>query len=218
MDVYLGSMGCLQLKITTCTSSRYECLHDYYFHLFSMYLNLLLKKAHNAFWMQKYHPTRIITLTYQPFVLATTVIFTYHEANVNTRVRNLAGYMLFFLTSFGVIIVSPANYCLQTHKWSSLICSCSGSWMFCLQEVVELPHSLVSVSLLLLLGLLMVMFKVGWRVISLWCAQSSSRYHLRRFFFLERFKKHILKCRLTYMSIHFIIFSPSLLDWLHQER
>jgi len=67
--------------------------------------------------MQKYHPTRIIiiiiiiiiTLTYQPFVLATTAIFTYHEAKVNTRLRNLAGYMLFFLSSFGVIIVSPAD-------------------------------------------------------------------------------------------------------------
>jgi hypothetical protein len=33
--------------------------------------------------MQKYHPTRIITLTYQPFVLARTAIFTYHEAKVN---------------------------------------------------------------------------------------------------------------------------------------
>ncbi|KAG2646081.1 hypothetical protein PVAP13_2KG485400 [Panicum virgatum] len=53
----------------------------------------------------KYHPTRIITLTYQPFVLATTAIFTYHEAKVNTRLRNLAGYMLFFLSSFGVIIL-----------------------------------------------------------------------------------------------------------------
>ncbi|XP_066394996.1 equilibrative nucleotide transporter 3-like isoform X2 [Miscanthus floridulus] len=63
-------------------------IEDYYVYLFP-----------------KYHPTRIITLTYQPFVLATTAIFTYHEAKVNTRVRNLAGYMLFFLSSFGVIIL-----------------------------------------------------------------------------------------------------------------
>lgn len=76
--------------------------------------------------MQKYHPTRIITLTYQPFVLATTAIFTYHEAKVNTRVRNLAGYTLFFLSSFGVIIVSLliTAYKHITHAWSSLICSC----------------------------------------------------------------------------------------------
>jgi len=144
-------------------------IEDYYVYLFPVWMSTWLlfpsvfhvpwfagKKARinwfDAFWMQKYHPTRVITLTYQPFVLATTAIFTYHEAKVNTRVRNLAGYMLFFLSSFGVVIVSPANYCLRTHKWSSLICSCSGSWMFCLQEVVELPHSLVSVSLLLLLA------------------------------------------------------------------
>lgn len=59
--------------------------------------------------MQKYHPTRVITLTYQPFVLATTAIFTYHEAKVNTRLRNLAGYTLFFLSSFAAIIVSTTD-------------------------------------------------------------------------------------------------------------
>lgn len=36
-----------------------------------------------------YHPTRVVTLTYQPFVLSTTAIFTYHETKVNTRLRNL---------------------------------------------------------------------------------------------------------------------------------
>ncbi|KAK3127368.1 hypothetical protein QOZ80_7AG0572290 [Eleusine coracana subsp. coracana] len=58
-----------------------------------------------VFLFPNYHPTRIITLTYQPFVLATTAIFTYHEAEINTRVRNLAGYILFFMSSFGVIIL-----------------------------------------------------------------------------------------------------------------
>ncbi|KAK3125354.1 hypothetical protein QOZ80_7BG0603780 [Eleusine coracana subsp. coracana] len=58
-----------------------------------------------VFLFPNYHPTRIITLTYQPFVLATTAIFTYHEAEVNTRVRNLAGYILFLMSSFGVIIL-----------------------------------------------------------------------------------------------------------------
>jgi hypothetical protein len=109
--------------------------------------------------MQKYHPTRIITLTYQPFVLATTSIFTYHEAKVNTRVRNLAGYMLFFLSSFGVIIVSP-DFTVYKHIHDlHLFVLARDSWMFCLQEVVELPHLLVSVSLLLLSVWQMVMFK-----------------------------------------------------------
>lgn len=66
-----------------------------------------------AFCIQKYHPTRVVTLTYQPFVLATTAIFTYHEAKVNTRLHNLAGYTLFFLSSFAVIIVSMTN-CIGT--------------------------------------------------------------------------------------------------------
>jgi len=58
---------------------------------------------------QKYHPTRVITLTYQPFILTTTAIFTYHEAKVNTRMRNLAGYILFFLSSFAATILNVAT-------------------------------------------------------------------------------------------------------------
>ncbi|XP_052163528.1 equilibrative nucleotide transporter 3-like isoform X2 [Oryza glaberrima] len=56
-----------------------------------------------------YHPTRVVTLTYQPFVLGTTAIFTYHEAKVNTRLRNLAGYTLFFLSSFAAIVLDVAT-------------------------------------------------------------------------------------------------------------
>ncbi|RLM86217.1 equilibrative nucleotide transporter 3-like [Panicum miliaceum] len=67
-------------------------IEDYYIYLF-----------------QKYHPTRVVTLTYQPFVLATISIFTYHEAKVNTRLRNLAGYTLFFLSSFAAIVLDVAT-------------------------------------------------------------------------------------------------------------
>ncbi|PUZ72452.1 hypothetical protein GQ55_2G395700 [Panicum hallii var. hallii] len=67
-------------------------IEDYYIYLFP-----------------KYHPTRVVTLTYQPFVLATTTIFTYHEAKVNTRLRNLAGYTLFLLSSFAAIILDVAT-------------------------------------------------------------------------------------------------------------
>jgi hypothetical protein len=55
----------------------------------------------------------MITLVYQPFVLTTTALFAYHEAKINTRMRNLARYMLFFLSSFGVIVVSLAEYHLS---------------------------------------------------------------------------------------------------------
>jgi solute carrier family 29 (equilibrative nucleoside transporter), member 1/2/3 len=55
--------------------------------------------------MQKYHPTRIIALTYQPFVLTMTAIFTDHKTEVNSRLCNLVSYLL-FLSSFAAIIVS----------------------------------------------------------------------------------------------------------------
>ncbi|GJN35198.1 hypothetical protein PR202_gb23945 [Eleusine coracana subsp. coracana] len=57
----------------------------------------------------KYHPARVIFLTYQPFVLTTTAIFTYYEAKVNTRRRILVGYTLFFLSSLAVILLDIAT-------------------------------------------------------------------------------------------------------------
>ncbi|CAL5072168.1 unnamed protein product [Urochloa decumbens] len=57
----------------------------------------------------KYHPTRVLTLTYQPFVLIISAVFTYHEAKVNTRRRNLVGYMLFFLSSLALVILDLAT-------------------------------------------------------------------------------------------------------------
>ncbi|KAL6637906.1 hypothetical protein ACP70R_025478 [Stipagrostis hirtigluma subsp. patula] len=62
-----------------------------------------------AFEIQNYHPTRVITLTYQPFVLAISAIFAYHEAKVNTRLRNLVGYTLFFFGSLALVILDLAT-------------------------------------------------------------------------------------------------------------
>ncbi|KAG6536519.1 hypothetical protein ZIOFF_001577 [Zingiber officinale] len=59
---------------------------------------------------QKYHPTRVLTIVYQPFALVTTAIFTYHEAKVNTRLRNLTGYILFFLCSLCLIMFTNLKY------------------------------------------------------------------------------------------------------------
>lgn len=71
--------------------------------------SMLTIEDYYTYLFPKYHPTRVITLTYQPFVLSTTAIFTYHEAKVNTRLRNLAGYILFFLSSFAAIILDVAT-------------------------------------------------------------------------------------------------------------
>ncbi|XP_020595351.1 equilibrative nucleotide transporter 3-like, partial [Phalaenopsis equestris] len=57
----------------------------------------------------RYHPTRMLTLVYQPFAFITIAILTYHEAKLNTRMRNILGYTLFFISSFLVIILDLAT-------------------------------------------------------------------------------------------------------------
>ncbi|XP_012698924.1 uncharacterized protein LOC101779277 isoform X2 [Setaria italica] len=63
-----------------------------------------------------YHPTRVLTLAYLPFVLCTTVVFTYHDAKINTRARTLVGYSLFLLRSLGLIteevVLQPLLVCV----------------------------------------------------------------------------------------------------------
>lgn len=67
-------------------------IEDYYSHLFP-----------------KYHPTRILTLVYQPFALGTLAILTYREARMNTRIRNLAGFTLFFISSLLLVVLDLAT-------------------------------------------------------------------------------------------------------------
>nr|XP_027188460.1 equilibrative nucleotide transporter 3-like isoform X2 [Cicer arietinum] len=65
---------------------------DYYYQLFP-----------------KYHPSRVLTLVYQPFAIGIMLILTYHESKINTRLRNLAGYTLFFVSIFLVLILDLAT-------------------------------------------------------------------------------------------------------------
>lgn len=57
----------------------------------------------------RYHPARVLTLVYQPTALITLAIFAYKEAKINTRLRNLFGYMLFFLSSLAVLVLDLAT-------------------------------------------------------------------------------------------------------------
>ncbi|XP_004507231.1 equilibrative nucleotide transporter 3-like [Cicer arietinum] len=57
----------------------------------------------------KYHPSRVLTLVYQPFAFGTLAILTYYEAKINTRKRNLFGYTLFFLGILAVLILDLAT-------------------------------------------------------------------------------------------------------------
>lgn len=56
--------------------------------------------------MKKYHPARVLTLVYQPFAIGTMLILAYYESKINTRMRNLAGFTLFFFSTFFVLVVS----------------------------------------------------------------------------------------------------------------
>uniref|UniRef100_A0A1J3EYJ0 Equilibrative nucleotide transporter 3 n=1 Tax=Noccaea caerulescens TaxID=107243 RepID=A0A1J3EYJ0_NOCCA len=56
-----------------------------------------------------YHPSRVLTLVYQPFALGTIVILTYHESKINTRKRNLIGYTLFTVSTFLLIVLDLAT-------------------------------------------------------------------------------------------------------------
>ncbi|RLM85999.1 equilibrative nucleotide transporter 3-like [Panicum miliaceum] len=67
-------------------------IEDYYVYLFP-----------------KNHPTRVLTPVYQSFALRVTALLTYHEAKINTRLRILTGYTLFFLSSFAIIILDVAT-------------------------------------------------------------------------------------------------------------
>ncbi|KAL5579278.1 hypothetical protein UlMin_011720 [Ulmus minor] len=61
---------------------------DYYYQLFP-----------------KYHPSRVLTLVYQPFANATMAILAYNESKIDTRKRNLFGYSLFFISTVLLIAV-----------------------------------------------------------------------------------------------------------------
>ncbi|KAI3911791.1 hypothetical protein MKW92_045209 [Papaver armeniacum] len=59
-----------------------------------------------GFVFPNYHPSRVLTLVYQPFATVTLAILAYNEAKVNTRRRNLHGYLLFFVSSLLILVVS----------------------------------------------------------------------------------------------------------------
>ncbi|WJZ96257.1 hypothetical protein VitviT2T_014959 [Vitis vinifera] len=65
---------------------------DYYYNLFP-----------------RYHPSRVLTLVYQPFALGTMALLAYNEAKIDTRKRNLAGYILFCASTFLLVVLDLAT-------------------------------------------------------------------------------------------------------------
>ncbi|PWA94479.1 major facilitator superfamily protein [Artemisia annua] len=56
-----------------------------------------------------YHPSRVLTLVYQPFAIGAMAILAFNESKVDTRKRNIAGYILFFLCTLALIVVDLAT-------------------------------------------------------------------------------------------------------------
>ncbi|KAL4585499.1 hypothetical protein LXL04_010120 [Taraxacum kok-saghyz] len=56
-----------------------------------------------------YHPSRVLTLVYQPFAIGTIAILAYHESKIDTRKRNIAGYTLFFVCTLALIVIDLAS-------------------------------------------------------------------------------------------------------------
>ncbi|XP_074334417.1 equilibrative nucleotide transporter 3-like [Apium graveolens] len=56
-----------------------------------------------------YHPSRVLTLVYQPFALGTMALLAYNESKIDTRKRNIAGYILFCLSTFALIVLDLAT-------------------------------------------------------------------------------------------------------------
>ncbi|XP_015055155.1 equilibrative nucleotide transporter 3-like isoform X1 [Solanum pennellii] len=90
---YSGMVVCWILGLGSLVSwNSMLTIGDYYYQLFP-----------------KYHPSRVLTLVYQPFALATMVILVYNEASINTRKRNLTGFTLFFLSTFALLVLDLAT-------------------------------------------------------------------------------------------------------------
>lgn len=73
--------------------------------------------ALNLHWiilLQKYHPSRVFTIVYEPFALITTLIYLRYEARASTRWRVLSGLVLFIVAITLAIVVS-----LSTLFWLS---------------------------------------------------------------------------------------------------
>ncbi|CAL5211866.1 unnamed protein product [Lathyrus oleraceus] len=57
----------------------------------------------------KYHPSRVLTIVYQPFAFGTIAILAYNEAKINTRLRNLFGYTVYFFGILSLLILDLAT-------------------------------------------------------------------------------------------------------------
>ncbi|MCD7453304.1 Epsin-3, clathrin recruitment and traffic between the Golgi and endosome [Datura stramonium] len=90
---FIGILVCWILGFGSLISwNSLMSIGDYYYALFP-----------------NYHPSRVLTLVYQPFALGTMGILAYNEAKVDTRKRNIAGYTLYTLSTLTLILLDLAT-------------------------------------------------------------------------------------------------------------
>lgn len=90
---FMGMLVCWILGLGSLVSwNSLLSIGDYYYALYP-----------------NYHPSRVLTLVYQPFALGTMALLAYNEAKVDTRMRNLAGYTVFTLSTFSLIVLDLAT-------------------------------------------------------------------------------------------------------------
>ncbi|KAK7246609.1 hypothetical protein RIF29_41478 [Crotalaria pallida] len=82
---------------------------DYYYKLFPTQRIFTYSNRSFLSFLKKYHPSRVLTLVYQPFAIITMIILAYYESKINTRLRNLAGFALFFASTFLVLVLDLAT-------------------------------------------------------------------------------------------------------------
>ncbi|XP_071706533.1 equilibrative nucleotide transporter 3-like [Rutidosis leptorrhynchoides] len=58
----------------------------------------------------EYHPSRVLSLVYQPFAFGTMALLAYNESKVDTRKRNIVGYIMFFLGTLALFLVDIGTY------------------------------------------------------------------------------------------------------------
>ncbi|KAF6157926.1 hypothetical protein GIB67_015242 [Kingdonia uniflora] len=53
----------------------------------------------------RYHTARVFPLMYQPFALGTIAVLAYYEAHLDTRKKNLTGFIIFFIGSLLILLL-----------------------------------------------------------------------------------------------------------------
>ncbi|KAJ0430278.1 putative equilibrative nucleoside transporter [Helianthus annuus] len=77
-----------------------------------------------------YHPSRVLTIVYQPFAFGTMAFLAYNESKIDTRKRNILGYTMFFLGTlalFSLDIVTSGKGSIESYVGICLIVASFGA-------------------------------------------------------------------------------------------